>query len=63
MTPSSEDGPRPGAEEAVVDASIARTLRYRAAYEELSLMNQQLTTEAARLAEMIEERLTPRRTG
>jgi hypothetical protein len=54
-------GPRPVLERAVAAASVAQTARYRAAYDELCLIHQELVAEAARLAARIEERLSPRR--
>ena len=63
MTPLSEDGPRSVFEQRVAAAATAQTLRYRAAYDELSLIHHGLVAEATLLAATIEERLTPRRTG
>ncbi len=53
--------PRPALVRAAIAASFAQTARYRAAYDELSLVHQELVAEAARLATRIEERLSPRR--
>jgi hypothetical protein len=57
---SDEDRPHAGLDQAVVAASLAQSARYRAAYDELSLIHHELVAEAARLAARIEERLSPR---
>ena len=60
MRSRDENGSRPKIELAVAAASIVQTARYRAAYEELTLVHQELVAEAARLAAKIDERLSPR---
>jgi len=61
MRSGGDDGPCPGVERAGVAASLAQTARYRAVYDEMSLVHRELVAEAARLAARIEERLSPRR--
>jgi len=63
MPRSNDEKPRSCFEQRVAGASTAQALRYRAAYEELVLINRELTAEAARLAELVEARLTRRWTA
>ncbi len=51
---------RPAIGAAATAPSFAQTARYRAAYDELRTIHQELVAETARLAARIEERLSPR---
>jgi hypothetical protein len=61
MELSGADEPCTSIERAAVAASAAQTARYRDAYTELSLINEELAAEVARLAARIDERLSPSR--
>jgi hypothetical protein len=63
MKSGGEDGPCASTERVAVAASAAQRARYRAACDELSLINEELVAEVARLAARIDERLSPRRLG
>jgi hypothetical protein len=63
MKPDGEDGPCASTERVAAAASATQRARYRAAYAELSLINEELVAEVARLAARIDERLSPRRYG